>query len=199
MSDLYLEALQNYLNGPEWRSSIDDFIRTYCQYFVQINNNPNQLPTGKLITTFDFYRVHDHQHYDCRNRHHHHQYHHHHHHAMLFIYLGDGKGSKETYESSHEQYTMFTSYQAIVEEILDNALANIGGKDEIMMMMIMMMIVMVMVVMMMMMIMMIVRVIMLMVMTWAVVFSPFNIYHLFISPIYIYMNRQYRFVGASHR
>jgi hypothetical protein len=46
---------------------------------------------------------------------------------MLFIYLGDGKGSKETYESSHEQYTMFTSYQAIVEEILDNALANIGG------------------------------------------------------------------------
>ncbi len=57
MSDLYLEALQNYLNGPEWRSSIDDFIRTYCQYFVQINSNSNQLPTGKLIATFDVYRV----------------------------------------------------------------------------------------------------------------------------------------------
>jgi hypothetical protein len=57
MSDLYLEALQNYLNGPEWRSSIDDFIRTYCQYFVQINSNSNQLQTGKFIETFDVYRV----------------------------------------------------------------------------------------------------------------------------------------------
>ena len=69
MSDLYLEALQNYLNGPEWRSSIDDFIRTYCQYFVQINNTnhhhhhheeeeTNYSHKGsKLISTFDLYSV----------------------------------------------------------------------------------------------------------------------------------------------
>jgi len=87
MSDLYLEALQNYLNGSEWRSSIDDFIRTYCQYFVQINNNNHH---EDIVHTV-------------------------------------GKGSKETYESSHEQYTLFKSFQNIVEEVLDNALANIGG------------------------------------------------------------------------
>jgi len=65
---------------------------------------------------------------------------------LLFTYVGVGKGSssKETYESSHEQYTLFTSFQAIVEEVLDNALANIGGKAKTMMIMVMMMVMMMM-------------------------------------------------------
>lgn len=39
MSDVYLEALQNYLNGNEWHQSIDVFIHSNCKSFKNIHGN----------------------------------------------------------------------------------------------------------------------------------------------------------------
>jgi hypothetical protein len=50
MSDLYLEALQNYLHGSEWRQSLGMFVSANCKYFHNISELDHQ--HHKLWTTY---------------------------------------------------------------------------------------------------------------------------------------------------
>lgn len=42
MSDVYLEVLQNYLNGSEWRQSVEMFVSSNCKYFHNITDLDHQ-------------------------------------------------------------------------------------------------------------------------------------------------------------
>jgi len=42
MSDMYLEVLQNYLNGSEWRQSVEMFVASNCKYFQNIGEMDHQ-------------------------------------------------------------------------------------------------------------------------------------------------------------
>mmetsp|Transcript_29107 Transcript_29107/g.40004 ORF Transcript_29107/g.40004 Transcript_29107/m.40004 type:complete len:1456 (+) Transcript_29107:23-4390(+) len=43
MSDIYLDALQNYLAGEEWRQSVQIFVSSNCKYFDNTTINPGNL------------------------------------------------------------------------------------------------------------------------------------------------------------